>query len=425
MSKLVDFSGKSVWIFQTGEPLHVDGGNPRAMRAMNLANFLVKKECKVIVWSSLFYHQEKRHRDSPNKININDLLEYRLINSCGYKANLGFARIIDHIQLGFNLWLELRKEKQKPNVAFIGFPPIEFAFIANYWLQKRGVSTILDVKDQWPLIFLSPFPAMLKPVAWLCFSPFFWATKSLMKKVTAISTMAPGFLIWVYSFSGRKKNYLDDIYPLSPPMEEVINEKSIVSSYEWWNNLGVNRIDNSIKLIFIGSLSRAFNFKPLIWAAEFAIKNNINWQFVICGDGNESEEIRRKFQHCNNVLFPGWIDRPKQIALAKMAKIGLAPYRNVSNFQLNMPNKIIDYLSLGLPILCPLSGDVRELILNSKVGEGYDDNCSESLIGKINNLLSDDQYSEYSKNCREVYEKNFRSDAVYEALSEKLISLIH
>ena len=80
---------------------------------------------------------------------------------------------------------------------------------------------------------------------------------------------------------------------------------------------------------------------------------------------------------------------------------------------------------MGLPILCPLSGDVRELILNSKVGEGYDDNCSESLIGKINNLLSDDQYSEYSKNCREVYEKNFRSDAVYEALSEKLISLIH
>ena len=52
----------TIWLLQTGEPLHIDAGNPRPMRAMNLANALVAAGHKVVLWSSSFYHQEKRHR---------------------------------------------------------------------------------------------------------------------------------------------------------------------------------------------------------------------------------------------------------------------------------------------------------------------------------------------------------------------------
>lgn len=31
----------TIWLLQTGEPLHIDARNPRPMRAMNLANALV------------------------------------------------------------------------------------------------------------------------------------------------------------------------------------------------------------------------------------------------------------------------------------------------------------------------------------------------------------------------------------------------
>ena len=52
----------NVWIFQSGEPLISDGNMARPMRAMNLANALVDKGHKVILWSSAFYHQKKTHR---------------------------------------------------------------------------------------------------------------------------------------------------------------------------------------------------------------------------------------------------------------------------------------------------------------------------------------------------------------------------
>ena len=57
----------TVWIFQTGEPLHIDRDDPRPMRAMNLSDFLVNSGHKVVLWSSDFYHQKKEHRFSSNK----------------------------------------------------------------------------------------------------------------------------------------------------------------------------------------------------------------------------------------------------------------------------------------------------------------------------------------------------------------------
>ena len=114
-------SSLTVWILQTGEPLHSDDGNLRPMRAMNLANALVDKGHNVILWSSGFYHQEKRHRSRIfEKVHINDKLEIRLIPSCGYKKHIGLMRLLDHFQLAWNLKKLLKKEKTLPDVAFIG-----------------------------------------------------------------------------------------------------------------------------------------------------------------------------------------------------------------------------------------------------------------------------------------------------------------
>ena len=81
-----------------------------------------------ILWGSAFYHQEKRHRAHEfQKIRINDLLEIRLVPSRGYKKHIGSARLIDHAGLASNLKKILVSEDDLPDVAFVGYPLIEFA----------------------------------------------------------------------------------------------------------------------------------------------------------------------------------------------------------------------------------------------------------------------------------------------------------
>ena len=129
-----------VWLFQTGEPLHLDGEFARPMRAMNLANSLISNGDRVVIWSSNFFHQKKIHRFPKKKISINFSkdLEIKLINSIGYKNNIGIKRLLDHAQLGANLFNELKDYKGGlPDKVFIGYPPIEFAFVAAQWFKKK------------------------------------------------------------------------------------------------------------------------------------------------------------------------------------------------------------------------------------------------------------------------------------------------
>jgi len=140
-----------IWIFQTGEPLHIDNEDRRAMRCMNLADSLLMRGHQVRILSSRFYHQRKVHRKKHQLLDIQEKsLQYTLIDSPGYLSNISLARLFDHAVLAFNLLIYLVKESSSPHVCFIGSPPLEYAFIATLWAKVRGIPVILDVKDLWP-----------------------------------------------------------------------------------------------------------------------------------------------------------------------------------------------------------------------------------------------------------------------------------
>ena len=164
----------NVWLLQTGEPLHIDEGNPRPMRAMNLANALVEAGHKVVLWSSAFYHQEKRHRCRvAQRIVVSPQLEIRLIPSPGYFRNIGLGRLWDHAILARNLGQQLKQEMISPDVAFIGYPPIEAAAVMTRWLRVRGVPSILDIKDQWPTKFMNALHKTVRPLGRIIFNIYF------------------------------------------------------------------------------------------------------------------------------------------------------------------------------------------------------------------------------------------------------------
>ena len=118
-------------------------------------------------------------------------------------------------------------------------------------------------------------------------------------------------------------------------------------------------------------------------------------------------------------MFPGWIDQSQLEVLANMSIASIAPYKNIQNFTLNIPNKIIDSLSLGVPILSPLKGEVASMIKKNNIGITYDSNTA--LIECINSLINNNfLQKKMSKNARMLYEKEFNFDNVYNKLVEHL-----
>ena len=410
----------NVWLLQTGEPLHIDAGNPRPMRAMNLANALVEVGHKVVLWSSAFYHQEKRHRSrSAQRIIVSPQLEIRLIPSPGYVRNIGPGRLWDHAVLGRNLVQQLKQETQPPDVAFIGYPPIEAAAVMTRWLSVRGVPSMLDIKDQWPNLFVDALPKSAQPLGRIVFAPYFHLAKRAMRDATGLSAMAEGFLAWAIDFAGRQRNDMDTVVPLTTPSGQI-SAVELEAARQWWNNKGIVA-DGRLRVCFVGSHSPAFDIEPLYQAAKHFSSHGNQCEFVLCGDGEYSAEWRSLMSGLPNVHFPGWVDRAQIEALAERSHAAITPYRNIDNFTKNLPNKVIDALSLGLPILSPLQGEVADLIFKHKVGLRYGTDSGKTLVECIEVMRSDTElHQQISTNAFDLFQRDFSFETVYGGLVRHL-----
>lgn len=413
----------NIWILQTGEPLHIDAGNPRPMRAMNLANSLVDAGHNVTLWTTAFCHQEKRHRSHIyQQVIVSPQLKLRLIPSPGYIRNIGLGRLWDHAVLAWNLREQLKLETSPPDAAFIGYPPIEAAFVMVCWLVARGTACILDIKDQWPTLFVDALPKALQPLGRVLFFPYYYLAKRAMRNATGLSAMAESFLAWAIDFSGRRRTDMDRVVPLTAPTGQV-KSMEMEAARQWWDKNGVVA-DGRMRVFFVGSHSPAFDIEPICMAAKhFSLPDN-PCEFVICGHGEYSADWRSRLGALPNVHFPGWVDRAQIETLAERSQAALTPYRNVDNFTKNLPNKVIDAFSLGLPVLSPLQGEVASLISNHGVGLRYGTDSERSLVQCIEKLIDNPTLrQQISKNALNLYQEQFSFEQVYGGLVKHLEAL--
>ena len=410
-----------IWLLQTGEPLHSDQENDRPMRAMNLANELINKGHKVILWSSAFYHQTKTHRTKIyKKIEISESLEVRLIPSSGYKTNISISRLYDHCLLAWNLRKHLKDENQPPEAAFIGYPPIEVAYVMGSWLKKRDVPFLLDVKDQWPNILLESFPRSLKVFARVLLSPYYILAKKAMQNATGICGQSSSFVKWALTFSNKGRSINDFVAPLTTP-DNIIGSEEMVNAVNWWSRQGIKR-KSGLRIIFVGSFSRVFDFDAIFDSARLMNDQKLDCEFVLCGDGDRDSELRLKAEDHDNVKIISWIDLPKIRALSQISNATIAPYKSTDDFTISVPNKIIDSLILGLPILSPLKGEVASLISKHNVGFTYHNNMD--LCDCIRSLIMDSELQKsMSSNAKKLYESEFEFNNVYDGLVRHLESL--
>jgi len=281
------------------------------------------------------------------------------------------------------------------------------------YLSSKQIPTILDIKDQWPSLFLDPLPKILHPLGRLILYPYYLLAKQAMLRATCVSTMAKGYLDWCTKFSGRDENSDNRVFPLTSPQGNC-SEHDLIMARKWWDKQGIKYDPSITRIIFVGSHMSVFDFEPIQKAANSCLSESIPVEFIICGDGGSSQKLRKSMANLPNVYFPGWIDRPKIKILAERSQASIAPYRNISNFVDNLPNKILDSLALGLPILSPLKGEVFRLINTYKVGFSYSSNTENSLINNIKCLVNDPALSlEMRENAKYLYAHCFEYDHVY------------
>jgi glycosyltransferase involved in cell wall biosynthesis len=388
---------------------------------MNTADALIEAGHRVVIWSSAFSHQDRRHRTRQTEVrDLSEQLQYRLIPSPGYERNVGVARLWDHACLGLNLRRALA-DTPPPDACLVGYPPIETAAVMADWLRHRRVPFLIDVKDLWPLPFLDAFPNVLRGAGRCLLDPYYRLARRALRGATGLSAMSESFLDWALEFAGRSRGPADTVvhFASRPPR---LSEAEIQRANKWWDDLGV--LENGANFCFVGTHTSSFDYLPLVEAARALAASHPSAQIVICGEGEDTAAWQQQAAGLSNVRFPGRVEQAEYRLLGQRSVAFVAPYRNVRGFDISIPNKIVDAMAMGLPVVTSLRGEVEALIENDGVGYTYAEGSGAGLHRRLAQLLDDVPNRRRMRDAAmRVYESRFTYEKVYGGLVAHLEAL--
>ena len=392
-----------IWFVNPGEPLPIDN-NQRLFRTGKIA-YRLKSKHEIIWFSSKFNHFKKEFRD--NDQSELDGIKYYFIKSIGYKNNLSLRRVFDHLILSVNLFIKVLTLK-KPDVVVSSYPPIETSFVIMIYCKLRKIKFICDVRDLWPFTFVHLFKNKFKKFLCKIFIfPWVLLAKMIFKN-SQLTTISDGFLNWLSRYS--KNRNIEKFY--------LSYEKKIFLKTKKFKDLEIK--DEDFIISFVGNFSKVkFNFNFILDCSNEIYNLSKNIKFIFCGFFKNLEE--KNNYNSKNIFFYDWIDKDELRKLLNISNIGLAPYNDLWDFNLSIPNKISEYLCYELPILTSLKGDTERLIKDYNCGMIYESNEKNKFIQIIKNLYFNKEMYERIKTGAIEASSKFHDDKVLSDMEKNIL----
>jgi len=112
-------------------------------------------------------------------------------------------------------------------------------------------------------------------------------------------------------------------------------------------------------------------------------------QLLIIGKGSLEEQIRKRITTSSNIKYLGWKNNIQILTFMKNANALILP----SEWAENMPNVVLEAMSVGCPFICSDMGGLKELAKLTCSGLMF----PTKDLNKLNSILKKFRNQEYSK----------------------------
>jgi len=402
-----------VWIVAVTEPLPTDPGGVRLLRAGKLCRALTARGHQVKWWASTFDHFRRVQRSEADATVTEDTgLEMTMLHGPGYRRNVGLGRLYDHGVLAWK-FTSASTKGPAPDVILCAMPTLELSAAAVRFGRLHGIPVAVDIRDLWPDIFLECLPVWARQWGQILIGPYSTLLQYVCRNAACILGPCEYYVDWGLRKARRERGGLDRVFPFGYSSDEP-SQDDIRKALNFWDGVGLRLKGDEDILCFFGTIGKQFDFDTIIQCARSASVQMPKVRFVICGTGENLPRLKDAAADLPNVLFPGWVNTSDIWVLMRHAKAGLAPYRDSENFRFHMPNKPIEYLSAGLPIIAGFEGYLSNLVRDRRCGVAYQSGDADEMLRAIHDLLDNEpQWQAFSRNAKSLFETSYRESVVY------------
>jgi glycosyltransferase involved in cell wall biosynthesis len=368
-------------------------------------------------WTSSFDHQLKVQRTPRyRQISWRPDVNLHLLPGRPYASNVSLRRIGNHRDNAAAFRALAPLAGPVPDIILCSYPTGELCEAAIDFGVERSVPVVVDIRDLWPDIFEGLVPRWVRPALHALLFLMRQQSRRVCSRATAITGVTAEFVDWGLKRGGRSANEADRAFPMAY-VENPPSEAELSAARAKWNEMGVTA--DQLNLVFFGTIGRQFDLSTVISAARQVDDPRI--RFVICGSGDKLKGFRDEAADCTNVLFPGWIGAAMIRSLMSISFAGLAPYHVGDDFNNSIPNKVIEYLAGGLPIITTLSGVSGTLLADNRCGLTYAQRSPASLLQAIAALTSAPlRRNDMAANAHALFRERFDAERVYGAMIDHL-----
>jgi len=116
----------------------------------------------------------------------------------------------------------------------------------------------------------------------------------------------------------------------------------------------IDQIRSRHSVIYTGGIQMGRGIQVVFDAIPEIVKEIADFLFVIVGDGYATpilKEMMREKKVQDHVLWVGWVDHKFIFDYIRACKAGIIPHFTSDHVHTTIPNKIFDYMGLGLPVV--------------------------------------------------------------------------
>lgn len=396
------------------------------VRHHNLAKYMDKEKYNVYIISSSAVHNSDLNFITDNKkYKISDIdgVNYVHIKANQYNGN-GLKRIISILQFYWNTKRsrrKLEKEIGRPDVVYASSPVPTAAILGLGIAKKSKAKSIVEVRDLWPDSIVSFNVAKKNNIL---VKILYYIEKIMYVKADKLVFTMAGGKEYLGTKKYKKKIDLNKVYNIN---NGVDIEQYEDNSKKYFVNEDNDLNDSStFKLLYAGSIRKAYNVKQILELAKKIQDNNFDKVRVfLFGNGNEKPEM---IKYCednkiNNVIFRDFVDNKYIPDIMSKCDICLLHGQNVDIFKYGTSqNKMFAYLFSGKPIISSFYNPYELIEKNGcgitlrnntldeyydafiKIYTTYNDN-KEKYKENDKKLLQQFDYKNLAKKLEEVIEK--------------------
>lgn len=406
-----------IWLINEGENLPGDDNNPRLQR-MGLLAYEVSKidGTEVVWWQSTFNHYQKKFRGHEDKtVQLKDNLKLIMLHSYGYQKNVSVRRMAHELKTARKFYKQGEHEPL-PDIMVVAMPTIAQAHYVVKFGRKHNIPVLVDLRDLNPDVFVSPFTGIIKQCVKLGIKPLQWMLGNALKHANGLIGTTEPYLNWGLNYAKRSRGENDRVFFVSYP------DNGIATSLSEGSRWAKYQAYKGIICCFFGQFGKLVDFDTVIDAAEICQKNGVEAKFLLCGKGELLDYYLNKVKEkgLDNVDLPGWVNKTDIADIGFISDIGLMAYKNDDNFNMQMPNKFSEYLSLGLAIMLQPTGVMEKVIADNQCGVRYQ--SAQDLYEAVKDLSNDRaKLEQYKNNSRALFEREFSVEKVYKEYGEYII----